>query len=92
MLGSNRHFDQKRALFDDPNLLQAEGQLVFLPPDPAVDYMTFGGGVGGEHGFPHMFPRRDVLVLGGLFKLGDNSCNVESSETERVVQEHRKLF
>ena len=80
------------ALFDDPNLLPAKGQLVFLPPDPAIDYMTFGGGDGGDHGFLHMFPRRDVLVLGGIFKLGDNSRNVEASETERIVREHSKLF
>jgi glycine/D-amino acid oxidase-like deaminating enzyme len=80
------------ALFDDPDLVPAKGQLVYLPPDPAVDYMTFGGGFGGEHGFLHMFPRRDVLILGGIFKLGDSSRNVEPDETQRMVQEHKKLF
>jgi glycine/D-amino acid oxidase-like deaminating enzyme len=80
------------ALFDDSNLVPAKGQLVYLPPDPAVDYMTFGGGSGGEHGFLHMFPRRDVLLLGGIFKLGDWSRNIEANETERIVQEHKKLF
>lgn len=80
------------ALFDDSNLVPAKGQLVYLPPDPAVDYMTWGGGVGGDHGFLHMFPRRDVLVLGGIFKLDDSSRNVEVDETERIVQEHKKLF
>jgi len=80
------------ALFDDPDLVPAKGQLVYLPPDPAVDYMTFGGGFGGEHGFLHMFPRRDVLILGGTFKLGDSSRNVEPDETQRIVQEHKKLF
>jgi hypothetical protein len=39
-----------------------------------------------------MFPRRDVIVLGGIYKLGDSSRNVEAGETERIVQEHRKLF
>jgi hypothetical protein len=73
-------------------MLPAKGQLVFLPPDPAIDYMTFGGGAGGEHGFLHMFPRQDVLLLGGIFKLGDYSRNVEPNETERIVEEHRKLF
>jgi len=80
------------ALFEDGDLLPAKGQLVFLPPDPAIDYMTFGGGEGGAHGFLHMIPRGDVLLLGGIFKLGDNSRTVEASETERMVQEHRKLF
>jgi glycine/D-amino acid oxidase-like deaminating enzyme len=80
------------ALFEDSDLVPAKGQLVFLPPDPAIDYMTFGGGIGGEHGFLHMFPRRDVLLLGGIFKLGDDSRNVETDETQRIVEEHTKLF
>ena len=80
------------ALFDDSNLVPAKGQLVYLPPDPGIDYMTFGGGLGGEHGFLHMFPRSDVLLLGGFFKLGDGSRNIEENETERIVQEHKKLF
>ncbi len=80
------------ALFEDPNLVPAKGQLVFLPPDPAVDYMTIGGGFFGENGFMHMFPRGDVIALGGLFRLGDGSRNVEVNQTERIVQEHRKLF
>jgi glycine/D-amino acid oxidase-like deaminating enzyme len=79
-------------LFDDLELLPAKGQLVLLPPDPAIDYMTFGGGDGGEHGFLHMFPRSDALVLGGIFKLGDSSRNVDTGETERIVEENRKLF
>jgi glycine/D-amino acid oxidase-like deaminating enzyme len=79
-------------LFDDPNLVPAKGQLVFLPPDPAVDYMTFGGGFAGEDGFLHMFPRGDVVLLGGIFKLNDSSRNVETGQTERIVEEHRKLF
>ncbi len=80
------------ALFEDPNLVPAKGQLVFLPPDPAVDYMTLGGGFFGENGFMHMFPRGDVIALGGLFRLGDSSHNVEVDHTERIVREHRKLF
>ena len=80
------------ALFDDKDLVPAKGQLVFLPPDPAVDYMTFGGGDNGEHGFLHMFPRADVLLLGGIFKLDDSSRHVEDDETLRIVEEHRRLF
>ena len=80
------------ALFDDSDLVPAKGQLVFLPPDPAVDYMTFGGGDFGEHGFLHMFPRGDVVVLGGTYRVGDSSRNVETSETERIVHEHKALF
>ena len=77
------------ALFDDPNLVPAKGQLVFLPPDPAVDYMTVAS---DKRGFLHMFPRRDVLLLGGFVRIGDGSRNVETGETERIVQGHIKLF
>ena len=80
------------ALFDDPDLVPVKGQLVYLPPDPAVDYMTFGGGFDGQHGFLHMFPRRDVLLLGGIYRRGDSSAHVETDQTERIVQEHSKLF
>jgi glycine/D-amino acid oxidase-like deaminating enzyme len=77
------------ALFNDPNLVPSKGQLVFLPPDPAVDYMTSAG---DEQGFLHMFPRRDVLLLGGLVRIGDSSRNIETDETERIVQGHIELF
>lgn len=80
------------ALFDDTDLRPAKGQLVFLPPDPAVDYMTFGGGAAGPHRFLHMFPRSDVILLGGVYKLGDESRTIDDGETERIVTEHQKLF
>lgn len=77
-----------RELFGDSDLTAAKGQLVFLPPDPAVDYMTFGGGRGNLH----MFPRSDVVVLGSIFKPGDFTRRVEPDETERIVTEHQRLF
>ena len=79
-------------MFEDSDLEPAKGQLIYLPPDSAVDYMTYGGGFSGENGFMHMFPRGDVIVLGGIFRLGDSSRNVEVDQTERIVQEHKKLF
>jgi hypothetical protein len=39
-----------------------------------------------------MFPRGDVLLLGGIFKRGDWSTNVEPAETERIVRDHQQLF
>ena len=75
-------------MFGDDTLVPAKGQLVFLPPDPAVDYMTFGGG----QGMLHMFPRSDVILLGGIFKEGDYSLHPEPDETERIVTEHEQIF
>lgn len=75
-------------LFGDSALVPAKGQLVYLPPDPAVDYMTFGGG----HGLMYMFPRSDVVLLGGTFKLGDYTMHAEVDETARIVMQHQRLF
>jgi hypothetical protein len=75
-------------LFNDNGLVPAKGQLAFLPPDTAVDYMTFGGG----QGMLHMFPRSDVLLIGGIFKLNDYTMHVEPDETERIVTEHQRIF
>lgn len=75
-------------LFGDEEIRPAKGQLVFLPPDPGVDYMTFGGG----EGLLYMFPRSDVLLLGGTFREGDFSRNAEPDETERIVLAHQNAF
>lgn len=75
-------------LFGDESLVPIKGQLVFLPPDPAVDYATVGGG----RGFLHMFPRTDVVLLGGVYRIGDASRHAEPEETERIVTEHRRIF
>jgi D-amino-acid oxidase len=75
-------------LFGDTELTPIKGQLVFLPPDPAVDYMTLGGG----EGMLYMFPRSDVVLLGGTYKIGDYSTNVEAEETERIVSEYQRIF
>ena len=76
------------ALFHDTELTPTEGQLIYLPPGPAVDYMCFGGG----RGMLYMFPRSDVILLGGTFKLGDYSTQPEPDETERIVLEHQQMF
>ena len=77
-----------RALFGDEDLVPAKGQLLFMPPDPAIDYITSGGGEGSLY----MYPRSDVLILGTTFKAGDWSTNPEPEETERILREHQKLF
>ena len=78
-----------RALFGDEDLVPAKGQLVFMPPDPGVDYMFFGGG-GNE--FLHMFPRSDVILMGGFFRSGDWTTHVEADQTERIVTGLQRIF
>lgn len=75
-------------LFGDAELTPARGQLVFLPPDPDVDYLTIGGGTDSLY----MFSRSDVLLLGGTYGLGDHSTAPDPAQTERIVREHQRLF
>lgn len=76
------------ALFGDDELTPVKGQLAFLPPDPAVDFATIGGGQGSLY----MFPRRDGILLGGTFERGESSTVPDPAETDRIVQEHARLF
>ena len=75
-------------LFADTELTPAKGQLVFLPPDPAVDYLT----IGGSSKVLYMFSRSDAIVLGGTFQLGDYSTQPDPAETERIIRENQHLF
>ena len=75
-------------LFGDEELIPIKGQLVFLPPDPAIDYFTIGGG----SGVLYMFPRKGEILLGGTYGRGDWSTHVEPEETDRIVAEHQKIF
>ncbi|MEE4110328.1 MAG: FAD-dependent oxidoreductase [Halieaceae bacterium] len=77
-----------KALFDDEELTPAKGQLVLLPPDPAVDYLTVGGG----SGVTYMFPRRGEILLGGSFQLDDWSREAEPEVTQRIIEDNRALF
>ena len=75
-------------LFGDEELTPVKGQLVFLPPDLDVDYLTIGGG----RELLYMFSRSDALVLGGTSKRGDWSTHVEPAETARIVAGHERIF
>ncbi len=77
-----------KALFGDEELTPAKGQLVYLPPDPAVDYLT----IGGSSDVLYMFSRSDVLLLGGTFKPGDWTTHPEPDETARIIAENQRLF
>ena len=77
-----------KALFDDEEIQPAKGQLVLIPPDPAVDYLSVGGG----NGITYMFSRNGEIVLGGSFQLGDWTRNPEPDVTERIIADNKALF
>jgi D-amino-acid oxidase len=74
-----------RRLFGDEELTPIKGQLVFLVPQPEVQYATLGDAL-------YMFPRRDGILLGGTFERGDESTEADPAQTERIVTGHRAVF
>jgi len=77
-----------KALFDDDELQPARGQLVLMPPDPAVDFLTVGGG----SGVTYMFSRKGEILLGGSFELGNWSREPDPATTQRIIADNRTLF
>ena len=77
-----------KALFDDEDLIPIKGQLVFMQPDPAIDYLTIGGGPG----VTYMFPRKGEILLGGSYQQNDWSRHPEQEVTDRIITNHQTLF
>ena len=75
------------ALFGDDQLVPARGQLVFLPPDDRLDYLTVGGG----EGVLYMFPRPDGILLGGSFERGASHLTTDAATTDRIIREHARI-
>ncbi|HEX4858336.1 MAG TPA: FAD-dependent oxidoreductase [Usitatibacteraceae bacterium] len=77
-----------RWLFGDEELMPVRGQLVIVRPDPAMDYLTHGGG----EGLLYCFPRSDGIVLGGSFQRGEWDYSPDPAISARILGEHRRLF
>jgi D-amino-acid oxidase len=75
-----------RSLFSDEELTPIRGQLVFLLPQPEVNYCTIGPeGV-------YMFPRHDGILLGGSFDRGETKMEPDPVTTERILRDNGRLF
>ena len=75
-----------RELFHDNELIPVRGQLVFLLPQPEVDYMTVGPGD------VYMFPRHDGVLLGGTHERGDWNTEPDPATTDRILRENAAVF
>jgi glycine/D-amino acid oxidase-like deaminating enzyme len=75
-----------KALFNDEELTPVKGQLVFLLPQPEVEYMTIGPGD------IYMFPRHDGILLGGSHDSGLWNMDADPAVTERILKENGALF
>ena len=75
-----------RVMFNDQELVPIKGQLVFLLPQPEVDYMTLGPGD------IYMFPRHDGILLGGTHDRGEWNLAPDPAVTTRILRENHALF
>ena len=75
-----------RTLFGDSELIPIKGQLVFLLPQPEVDYMTIGPD--GNY----MFPRHDGILLGGTFDRGVDNVTVDPAVSAGILKKNADLF
>lgn len=75
-----------RKLFGDSELIPIRGQLVFLLPQPEVDYCTIGPGD------TYMFPRHDGILLGGTFDRGVETTEPDPAITARILEDNGALF
>jgi D-amino-acid oxidase len=74
-----------RSLFGDEELTPIRGQLVFLVPQPEVNYCTIGPS-------GYMFPRHDGIVLGGSFDRGESNMEPDPAISERILRDNGRLF
>lgn len=74
-----------RQLFGDAELMPIKGQLVFLVPQPEIQYATIGDRL-------YMFPRRDGILLGGTFERGVWSLEPDPAQTDRILRQHAEVF
>ena len=75
-----------RSLFLDTELIPIKGQLIFLLPQPEVEYLIIG------NGGLYMFPRRDGILLGGTFEREEWSTEPDPVEDRRILDGHRAFF
>jgi hypothetical protein len=75
-----------RRIWTDPNLVPKQGQLVFLRPQPYLQYLYSGMRQGG-----YIFPRDDAVVVGGTNDPIDND-NVDPKKCANFIAAHKEAF
>jgi len=76
-----------REMFGDTSLLPVKGQLIFLLPQPEVDYCFISPSAN-----LYMFPRRDGILLGGTTERDVWTLEPDPAQETRILEEHRALF
>lgn len=75
-----------RELFADRELAPVKGHLALLMPQPEIDYAY----VDGRRDL-YMFPRPDLIVLGGSHDEGDWSADVRAPVVEKILAGHQLI-
>jgi len=70
-------------VFNDDAVLPIRGQLVHLEPQN-LPYMLSHRG--------YMFPRSDVVVLGGCYERGQTQAVADAAMCQRILQRNRRFF
>jgi glycine/D-amino acid oxidase-like deaminating enzyme len=79
-----------KTLFGEDELTPIRGQLVIVPRDSRIDYITHGGVAGGD-GLLYMFPRDDGILLGGTYERGATHLTPEAETSVRIIIEHARM-
>lgn len=72
-----------RDVFSDGQMIPIRGQLLHLEPQ-ALPYMLSHRG--------YMFPRSDVLLLGGSYERGQDQAQTSDRVCDAILQRHRGFF
>jgi hypothetical protein len=73
-----------REVAGDPNMIGIKGQLVWLPPQPHLQYLY------QDHGY--IFPRGDVVVVGGTSERGVENTVPDPVACRRLLAHAQSTF
>jgi D-amino-acid oxidase len=73
-----------REVAGDPNMIGIKGQLVWLPPQPHLQYLY------QDHGY--IFPRGDVVVVGGTSERGVENTVPDPAVCRRLLAYAQSTF
>lgn len=78
-----------KSLFDDRALKPIRGQLLYMRPQPAIDF--FLSGKGNSESFT-VFPSGDKVAIWGTYEEGVDVCETEPAALERIRQNAASFF
>lgn len=83
-----------RELFNDNQLFPIRGQLVYLNPNPNIDYMIFARTNNTKVPYLYMIPHKSRIVVGGTFErnVEDAITDSDPETREQIVRNAQSFF